>query len=61
MKFGKVVDARRVIWERLLAELEHTIDLGVLEDECEDEFDIRRMEKAIEQVRAVLRVRIKRT
>lgn len=58
MKFGKVVDARRAIWERLLAELEHNVDLGVLEDECEDEFDLRRMETAIKQVRASIRQRL---
>jgi len=58
MKFCKVVDARRAIWERLLAELEHNVDLGVLEDECDDDVDMRRMEKAVAQVRASLRRRV---
>jgi hypothetical protein len=61
MKFGKVVDARRAIWERLLSELEHTVDLGALEDECEDEFDLRRMARAIEQVKVSLQRRLRAT
>jgi hypothetical protein len=60
MKFGKVADARRAIWERVLAEFDHTVDLGVLEDECEDEFDLRRMETAIKQVRASILQRVRR-
>lgn len=59
MKFEKVVDARRAIWTRLLAELEHTVDLGVLEDECNGEHDIINMEKAIKQVRASLERRVR--
>ncbi len=58
MKFGRVVDARRAVWEVVLSELDHVLDLGVLEDECEDEFDLRRMEAAIKQVRASIRQRI---
>lgn len=60
MKFRSVFHARRAIWERLLMEIAHLEDLGALRDECEDEFDIRRMESAIAQVRASIQRRIRR-
>lgn len=60
MKFRSVFYARRAIWERLFAEIAHLEDLGSLKDECEDEFDARRMATAIKQVRESLQRRIRR-
>lgn len=60
MKFAKLVDARKAIWERLLASLKHDLDLGVLYDfDCEDEADEKLMEKAIDQVKASLQRRVR--
>ena len=61
MKFGRVADARQAIWERLLEALDHDVDLCLFEDKCEDEFDLRRMETAIKQVRASILQRVRRT
>ena len=55
MKFQSVADARRHLWKRLLTELDHLEHLGVLdEEECEDDFDMRRMKKALEQVKKAI-------
>lgn len=60
MNFAKLVDARRAVWTRLLKELEHDVDIGVLFDEdCEGEADVAKMEKAIEQIRATLQRRVR--
>jgi hypothetical protein len=60
VKFRSVSHARRAIWERLLTEIAHLEDLGALKDECEDEFDALRMGRAVAQVRASIKRRIRR-
>ena len=56
MKFQSVADARRHLWKRLLTELDHLVHLGVLdEEECDDDFDKRRMAKALESVKKTIR------
>ena len=59
MKFAKLADARKVIWERLLATLEHDLDIGALDGECEDAHDTLKMEQAADQVRASLKRRVR--
>lgn len=59
MKFAKLVDARKAIWERLLAALKDDFGGRLYDFDCEDEADENLMKKAVEQIKASLQRRVR--